>query len=75
MANKQDKLVLQSASELVKNNIVLRTVEVMKVLGITRSTFDKLKKEANFPKPRLFISKSRPVWLTEEIVNWCKKWN
>lgn len=70
MANKTDK-ISTPAKEIVKDHLLLKTVEVLKVLNISRGTFEKLQKEDNFLKAITRVG-GRPMWLTEEILNWVK---
>lgn len=70
MANKTDK-ISTPAKEIVKDHLLLKTVEVLKVLNISRGTFEKLQKGDSFPKAITRVG-GRPMWLTEEILNWVK---
>lgn len=70
MANKTDKITTP-AEELVRDHLLLKTVEVLRVLNISRSTFEKLLKRDGFPKAVTNVS-NRPMWLTEEILQWVK---
>ena len=68
MANKQDKLC-PPAEEILKEHIILKTKEILKVLNISRSTFDKLRLTKGFPKVYAKIGR-RNFWLKEEIIKW-----
>lgn len=70
MANKTDK-ISTPADQILNEHYLLKTVEVLKVLNISRGTFDKLRANANFPKAITNIGK-RPLWIKEEILEWLK---
>lgn len=71
MANKTDK-ISTPADQILNEHYLLKTVEVLKVLNISRGTFDKLRANANFPKAITDIGK-RPLWIKEEILEWIKR--
>ena len=70
MANKQD-VIKKPATEILKDHVLLRTVEVLKVLNISRTTFYKLKHKEGFPKAIRSISRN-DLWVAEEIMSWAK---
>lgn len=59
-----------SAPQIISENFVLNINQVTKVLGISRTTLDKYRKEDSFPKP--LKRSARPKWITEEIIKWAK---
>ena len=69
MANKTDKIDI-SAKEILSDRFLLKTVEILKVLSVSRGTFDKIKKNGSFPKP--ILAGARPRWKTEDVINWMK---
>ena len=66
MANKQDK-IKTPADEILKQHYLLRTVEVLKVLNISRTTFDRLKTTNDFPKAITKIGNVQ-MWKKEDIL-------
>ena len=60
MANRTDK-ISKPAEEIIKDHLLLKTVEVLKVL----------QKKEGFPKAITNVG-NRPMWLTEEILKWVK---
>ena len=72
MANKTDNISTPSV-EIVKENIFVNTIQIMRIFGITRGTFDKGKKTDGFPKA-LYLSK-RPIWKTDDIMAWAFSFN
>jgi predicted DNA-binding transcriptional regulator AlpA len=70
MANRTDK-ISKPAEEIIKDHLLLKTVEVLKVLNISRGTFEKLQRKEGFPKAITNVG-NRPMWLTEEILKWVK---
>ena len=71
MANKTDK-ISTPADQILNEHYLLKTVEVFRVLNISRATFDKLRANTNFPKAITDIGK-RPLWIKEEILEWIKR--
>ncbi len=68
MANKQDKITAP-ADEILNEHYLLKTVEILKILNISRGTFEKIKNTKNFPKAATKIG-SRQFWLKKEILQW-----
>ncbi len=68
MANKSDKITTP-AEQILKDHYLLKTVEVLRVLNISRATLDKLKESASFPKAITKIG-NRPMWRKEDIIKW-----
>ena len=69
-----DKKQLQencSAQQIINDHLLLKTIDVIKLLNISRGTFKKLKKKNNFPQPITGIG-SHPMWITEEIIEWMR---
>ncbi len=48
---------------------ILRTHQVMKVTGLSRSTLWRLERRGDFP-PRLRLSQNSCGWLAKEIEDW-----
>ena len=67
MVNKTDK-ISTPAVDIIKDNIFVNTIQIMRIFGITRGTFDKWKKTEGFPKA-LYLSR-RPIWKTDDIMAW-----
>lgn len=59
---------IENKNKIIKNNFVLNAHQIMDILGISRGTLDKFRKEANFPKS--VGHGGRPKWLTKEILSW-----
>lgn len=72
MANKTDK-ISTSPIQLLNENIFLNTIQIMKIFGITRATFNKWKKSKGFPE-ELYLTK-RPLWKRDEILSWADSFN
>lgn len=72
MANKTENISTPSV-EIVKENIFVNTIQIMRIFGITRGTFDKWKKTDGFPKA-LYLSK-HPIWKTDDIMAWAFGFN
>jgi predicted DNA-binding transcriptional regulator AlpA len=68
MGNRSDK-IKTPAEEILNEHYLLKTVEVLKILNISRSTFDKIKKTRSFPKAVTRIG-ARPLWIKKEIIEW-----
>ena len=68
MANKTDKIPTPGKT-LIAENLLLSTIQLMKVFGIGRSSFDELKKMPGFPKP-LKLNQRVIRWRTDEVVTW-----
>ncbi|MGN0915253.1 MAG: helix-turn-helix transcriptional regulator [Succinivibrio sp.] len=68
MSNKTDKITTP-ADQILNEHYLLKTVEVLKVLNISRSTLDRLKESAGFPKAITKIG-NRPMWRKEDIIKW-----
>lgn len=70
MSNKTDK-ISTSAETILKEHFLLRTVEILRILNISRTTFDTIKALPDFPKAITKVG-SRPLWVKEEILKWLK---
>jgi predicted DNA-binding transcriptional regulator AlpA len=68
MANKQDK-IKTPADLIIKDHYLLKTVEVLKILNISRTTFDKIKNSTSFPKAVTKLG-ARPLWIKQEVIEW-----
>ncbi|SKA66192.1 Prophage CP4-57 regulatory protein (AlpA) [Succinivibrio dextrinosolvens DSM 3072] len=55
---------------IVNEKIFVNSTEIMKLFEITRPTLEKWKKTTSFPKAICLAR--RPVWMTEEILDWAK---
>lgn len=53
----------------LEDNCLLRTCDVIKITGISRSTIWRLEKNKKFPA-RKVISKNSVGWLKSEIMQW-----
>lgn len=69
MANKQDKIT-DNAVELVHENIFLTTIQILRIFNVTRTTFDRWRKNTDFPKA-LYIT-NRPIWKTQDVIEWAE---
>lgn len=68
MANKSDK-ISTPADEILRQHYLLRTVEVLKVLNISRATLEKLKGTSDFPKAITKLGNCQ-MWKKEDILKW-----
>jgi predicted DNA-binding transcriptional regulator AlpA len=68
MANKQDKIATP-ADLILSEHYLLKTVEVLKVLNVSRGTFEKLRMTSDFPKAITKVG-NRPMWKKQEILEW-----
>ena len=65
--------VKKSSSEIAPQlDRLLRTKEVVNLLGVTRVTLWRMEREGRFPARRQLTS-SIPVWLASEIDAWLKQ--
>lgn len=72
MTNKTDRISTPS-NVIIRDNVFVNSVQIMKIFGITRGTFDKWKKTEGFPK-KLCLSK-RPLWVTKDVLKWAMKFD
>lgn len=70
MSNKTDRIDTPAIT-LIAEKFFLNTKEILKVFNVTRTTFNKWKKLSSFPKP-IYLT-SRPIWKTQEILDWADK--
>ena len=68
MGNKTDK-ISTPADTILKEHFLLKTVEILKILNISRTTFDTIKTLPDFPKAITKVG-SRPLWVKDEILRW-----
>lgn len=68
MGNKTDK-ISTPADTILKEHFLLKTVEILKILNISRTTFDTIKALPDFPKAITKVG-SRPLWVKDEILRW-----
>lgn len=72
MSNKSDK-ISTSAIQILDENVFLNTLQIMRIFGITRGTFNKWKRSEGFPE-ELYLTK-RPLWIKEDILKRAKSFS
>lgn len=65
---KKEQKENSSVEEIVNNNLLVNANQVSKIFNVGRSTFDKLRKRASFPKA-IYLT-NRPMWKTSEVLSW-----
>ena len=65
---KKEQKENSSVEENENNNLLVNANHVSKIFNVGRSTFDKLRKRASFPKA-IYLT-NRPMWKTSEVLSW-----